>query len=252
MRFTGKSAIVTGAARGLGQAYAIALAEEGADVCVIDIKACDDTVAKVEATGQKAISFQADITSVESMNDVAKATIDAFGKIDILVNNAGLLPNLEPRPMLETPVEEFDRMMSVNVWGSYNPIRAVAENMKANGSGKIINVSSTTAYFGAPFAHYTASKGAVISMTYTLAREFGPFNVCVNNLVLDFTEVESVAENAGDGGDDKMREAVMAQRIFKRPCYAKDVIGPMKFLASSDSDFVTAKSIIVDGGVVPH
>lgn len=252
MRLEGRSAIVTGAARGMGQAYAVALAEEGADVTVFDLRPCDETAAKVEALGRKAVNLAADITSEEAMDEVAAKTIEAFGKIDILVNNAGLLPSLEPRPMLETPRGEFDKMMAVNVWGTYNPIRAVADNMKANKYGKIINVSSTTVYWGAPFAHYTASKGGVVSMTYTLAREFGPFNVCVNNLVLDFTEVESVAENAGDGGDEKMREAVLSQRIFKRVCTAEDVVGSLKFLASGDSDFMTAKSLIIDGGVVPH
>jgi 3-oxoacyl-[acyl-carrier protein] reductase len=178
MRLKGRVAIVTGGAKGLGRAFAIRLAQEGANLMVVTRKDMDNlekTVRQVQDLGGKASLFQADVKAM------AKAAIDEFGKIDILVNNAAIYDGIKRRPFYEIDLDEWDLVMTVNVKGALLSARAVFPYMKEQGYGKIVNLASEVFFTGSHgFAHYVASKGGIIGLTRALAVELGPHNICIN------------------------------------------------------------------------
>lgn len=251
-RLAGKVAIVTGAARGIGAVYARALVREGADVVVADIRDPEgEALARAleaERPGARTLYLHVDVTQDADTVRMAEATARALGRIDILVNNAAVYMDLgRKRPFTEITCDEWDRVMAVNVRGVWQCAKAVAPFMQRQGSGKIVNISSVVAYVGtAGFAHYVASKAAVIGLTRALARELGPAGITVNAVAPGLVANEaSRLLNAPD-----YLEQAIRQRALPRAMAPEDLVGTVVFLASSDSDFVTGQTFIVDGGAV--
>lgn len=246
-RVEGRVAIVTGAAQGIGATYARALALEGAKVVVADILPGDAVVEEIRAAGGEAISTNTDISDTQSVNAMAEAVVSAFGAVHVLVNNAALFATLPLRRFEEIPDAEWDAVMRVNVTGMFKCVRAVTPVMRQQGSGKIINVSSGTVFLGSQMLlHYVTSKAAVLGFTRSLARELGPSNICVNAIAPGLTESEGVKANPAYG--EQARQRVTQARALQRPQEPADLIGPLIFLASPDSDFVTGQTLLVDGG----
>ena len=247
MRLKDKVAIITGAARGLGRAYALRLAKEGAKVVVADILDGTETVGAVKAQGGEALYLKVDVTSEESTQEMALKTVERFGSIDILVNNAALFADLVKKPFWEIPAAEWDKVMAVNLKGPFLCAKAVYPQMKKQGKGKIINVASGTFYKGLPhFLHYVVSKGGNVAITRSMAREVGDAGINVNTIAPGYTETEFLKENPQDPAE--MNKMVSATRCIKRPEAPEDLTGTIVFLSSDDSDFITGQTIIVDGG----
>jgi len=252
-RLQGKAAIVTGGAHGIGRAYCFGLAAEGAKIAVVDLDlAAAETVARtIEDQGGTATAIEADVASEDSTLEMARLTIERLGSADILVNNAAIFETVPMSRvgMLEVTVEEWDRLMAVNLKGPWLCARAVVPHMKESGYGKIINISSGTIFGGnANRAHYVASKSGVVGLTRNLARELGEFGICVNTVSPGSTLTEDLPE----GSDLATRERAVAARAIKRIQVPQDLVGAIVFLASPDSDFMTGQFMSVDGGTVLH
>ena len=247
----GKTAIITGAARGLGAAYATAFAAEGASVCVSDVLDPSNTVNHIKQAGGAAIGVGADVTDMAACEALVAQTQEAFGGVDILVNNAALFVDIPRRSFLDIGSEEWDKVMAVNVRGSFNCAKAVVPAMQKRGAGSIINISSSTALKGIPFTlHYVTSKGAIIAMTRALAREVGGDDIRVNALAPGLTKSEAVL--AQDEVFAPYHEASLKGRAFKRDQMPDDLIGAALFLASDESTFVTGQLMVIDGGDVAY
>ena len=247
-RLTDKVAIVTGAARGLGRAYAEALAGEGAAIVVADIADCSETAAAVTAAGGSAIACPLDVADGDSAATMAATALDAYGGIDILVNNAALYGSLSSGPFDRLDEAEWDACMAVNVKGTWNCSRAVVDAMKAQGGGSIINISSLAATFGLPYAlHYTTSKAAVIGMTRGMARELGRHWIRVNAIAPSAVMTEGTEAFFGDKLD-KATEVIHNGQCLQQNLETGDLVGTVLFLASADSRFITGQTIMVDGG----
>lgn len=247
-RVSGKVAVVTGAAQGIGRAYAEALAAEGAKVVVTDIQDTDEAVNAIKAAGGEAIGLQTDVTSDESLASMVEETESAFGPIEVLINNASIFATLKLKPFTQISNDEWDAVMRVNVRGPFQATKAVLASMKKNGRGKIINISSGTALRGAPmFPHYVSSKGAIIAQTRAISRELADDNIHVNTIIVGLTESKGVKEHAQLGA---IKAPTLAMRAIKREMLPEDLIGAMLFLATEDSDFITGQSINVDGGAL--
>jgi NAD(P)-dependent dehydrogenase (short-subunit alcohol dehydrogenase family) len=247
MGLKGKVAIVTGSARGLGRAYALRLAKERARIVVADILDGKETVDIILQQGGDGVYINTDVTSEESTQGMACKTIEKFGRIDILINNAALFATIVKRPFYEIPAKEWDSVMAVNLKGPFLCSKAVYPQMKKQGKGKIINVSSGTFFKGLPnFLHYVVSKGGNVALTRSLAREVGDAGICVNTIAPGYTETEYLRENPQDSIE--VTKAIIGTRCIKRPETPEDLLGTIVFLASDDSDFITGQTIIVDGG----
>src|SRR5258708_3300017 len=176
---------------------------------------------------------------------------DRFGRIDILVNNAGLFSSLSMKPCAEIAMDEWDRVMAVNVRGTFGCVQAVLPHMRSNDYGEIVNIASGTVFKGSPMLlHYVTSKGTIIAMTRSLARELGEFGIRVNTLAPGLIMTENVAANADWSGS--IANANIASRAIKREGLVKDIVGSLLYLCSEPSDFVTGQCIVVDGGSVMH
>ncbi len=249
-RFDGKTAIITGAGRGLGAAYAKALAFEGAAVTVADIIDTAATTASITGAGGRAIGVSCDVTEPGQIASMVAATLEAFGGIDILVNNAARVVDFDHGSFLDIDEAEWDSVMRVNTRGAFSCVKAVAPVMRAAGYGKIVNISSGTVFKGTPrMLHYVSSKGAVIAFTRALARELGDDGICVNALAPGLTMSEAVAASDQFTGNTA---ANLAGRAIKREEVPDDLIGAMLFLCSPDSDFVTGQTLLVAGGSAMH
>ena len=249
MRLNDKVVIVTGGARGIGRAYGLAVAAEGAKVVVADVADGKPALKEIEGLGAQALVVECDVSREADTLRLATETLAQFGRIDVLVNNAALYGSLKRRPFMEIPIEEWDRVMAVNLRGLFLCARAVFPAMKAQGKGKIINIASGTFFKGVPhYIHYTTSKGGVVGFTRSLARELGDFGIRVNAVAPGFTPSGENEKNMPEAG----REANVRMRMLKRAEVPGDVVGTLVFLASDDSDFITGQTIVVDGGGVVH
>ena len=248
MRLKDRVAIVTGAAQGIGRVYALRLASEGAKVVVTDVLDAQPAAKEIAAQGGEALALRTDVTDPRSVDDMAEKTVGRFGRIDILVNNAALFGDISRKPFQEIPIDEWDRVMAVNVKGLFLCSRAVLPQMKKQGKGRIINISSGTVLQGTPMLlHYVTSKGAVVAFTRALAREVGEFGITVNSIAPGHTLSETV-KRRGPNVDER----AVASRIIKRSQVPEDLSGTVVFLASDDSEFITGQMIVVDGGSALH
>ncbi len=249
-RFDGRVAIITGAGRGIGQSYAKSLSEEGAKICVTDIIDTDNTVNIIKQAGGDAIGVHCDVLVKDEIDAMVAATIEAYGKVDIMVTNAALFADIGQKPFMEISEEEWDRVMQVNTRGMFSCVKAVVPEMRKNKYGKIVNIASGTVFKGSPMLlHYVSSKGAVIAFTRALAREVGDDNICVNALAPGLTMSEKIANDPQWAAS---KDANAQTRAFKREELPEDLVGAMKFLCSSESDFMTGQTMLVDGGSAMH
>ncbi len=251
-RLAGRTAIVTGGAKGIGRHYSQALAAEGAEVMIADIADGSALAAEIAAQhGRNATtSMTCDVSSESEVKTLVAATMERFGKIDILVNNAALYSKLAEQDFTEIDVALWDQVMAVNIRGPFLMAKHVVPHMKARGYGKIINIGSGTVFRGIPqMMHYVTSKGAVTAFTRALSRAVGQDGICVNTLAPGFTLSDSVVEN-NPGHVESSRANAIQRRAIKRDAHPPDLLGALVFLASADSDFITGQTLAVDGGAV--
>lgn len=249
-RLAGKVAIVTGGAKGLGAVYARALAAEGACAVVADILDGSSVVSAIQDSGGTALDIPTDVSDEAAVIALVRDVLARRGQIDILVNNAAVYASLPPESFQNIGVDLWDRVMAVNVRGSFLMAKHVGPPMMERRAGKIINISSGTAYKGQPtcMAHYITSKGAILALTRALSRELGPYSICVNTLAPGLILSESIVENRAH--IEMAETGVLASRALKRHGHPADVVGSLLFLASADSDFLTGQTIAVDGGSI--
>jgi|SRR5579859_1327040 len=244
----GKVAIVTGGGRGIGARYCRGLAAEGARVMVADI---NEAGARQVAADVGGASTRVDVADEHSVQAMVSTTQSSLGRIDILINNAAMFTEvLQPRkPFDEIPVDEWDRVMAVNVRGTWLCARAVAPVFREQRSGVIINISSGTIFSGTEgFAHYVTSKAAVWGLARVLARELGPYGVRVNAITPGLTSSEMVQEVYPAEALTARAEA----RVFRREQLPEDLVGTVVFLCSDASAFITGQTLNVDGGAHFH
>lgn len=252
MSFAGKVVIVTGAARGLGREYALSLAKRGALVVASDRSDCETTVSQIKSAGGSAIGTRTDVAEAEQAMALARAAMDAFGRIDGLVNNAALYATLRGGRFDSITEQDWDAAMAVNVKGIWNCCKAAVPHMRASGGGSIVNIASLAATYGLPFAlHYTTSKAAVIGLTRGLARELGRDRIRVNAVAPSAVLTEGTREFFGDK-HDKALEVIRTGQAIQRNLEPGDVAGTVLWLLSDNSQFTTGQTIAVDGGTVMH
>ena len=250
-RLRGKIAIVTGGAKGIGAHYSRALAAHGARVMIADIEDGATLAADIiqQHGPEAAASSVTDVSDETAVKMLVERTVERFGRIDILVNNAALYAKLHPRNYDEWDIATWDRVMAINVRGPWLMARHVAPVMIAQKSGKIVNIASGAPYKGVPrMLPYVTSKGAIIAFTRALSRELGQYGIAVNSLSPGYILSETGLENTQHVEEERI--PVRNSRAFKRDAYPEDLIGALIFLASSDSDFITGQSLVVDGGAV--
>jgi NAD(P)-dependent dehydrogenase (short-subunit alcohol dehydrogenase family) len=237
--------LVTGAGRGLGRAFALGFGGRGDEVAAADL---DESGAAETAELAGGIAVRMDVSSAASVRDAVDQVAQELGGIDVLVNNAGLYAGLRRGPFHELSEDEWDRVMAVNVKGTWLCACACLPMMRAAGGGAIVNVASTTAINGsAGFAHYVASKGAVIALTRAMAREAGPLGIRVNAVAPGLTLTQASREMLEGEGVDPETYA-LDRGSLKRPAQPDDVVGAALWLAGEGSAYVTGQTVVVDGG----
>jgi NAD(P)-dependent dehydrogenase (short-subunit alcohol dehydrogenase family) len=243
----GKVAIVTGAAQGIGRAIAGGLAREGARIVVVDLQRSEEAAASYP----DGVGLSADVANEEDVERMVREAAERCGSIDILVNNAGLYASLAMRPFTEIPLEEWRRVMDVNVASMFLTSRAVVPVMREQGGGKIVNISSGTPFRGVPFLlHYVTSKGAIVAFTRALARELGKDAIHVNCVAPGFTMSDGV--KAQPEVVEKLRDVSVAARTIQRDQVPEDVVGAVVFLCTPAADFITGQTMVIDGGQFFH
>jgi NAD(P)-dependent dehydrogenase (short-subunit alcohol dehydrogenase family) len=250
-KLDGRTAIVTGGARGLGRHFAQALAREGATVAILDVADVDAAAAAINAAARRdaCFGFTSDVSEEVSVAAAVEAVIQRTSRIDILVNNAAVFSTLPPVGFADIDVALWDKVMAVNLRGPFLMVKHAAPAMIAGKGGKIINISSGTAYKGMPLMlHYVTSKGGLVAFTRALSRELGAHNICVNTLAPGLTLSDSIEANEEHLAFARGR--VIQSRAIQRDGYPEDLLGALIFLASADSDFVTGQTIAVDGGSI--
>ena len=246
-----KVAVITGASRGLGKAFALRFAGEGAKLLLTttDLKRAAGTVNEIKAKGGEVAIMQADISVASDTQKIAEKVMQEYGRVDILVNNAAIWFGIRAKPWNMWTEEEWDRIFSVNVKGTWMVCKAIAPLMVKAGKGKIINIASNVARVGgAPvYMPYACGKGAIYTLTHALARALGPSNINVNAVAPGFTATEASLDMSGP--DKSFKTATSGQSIPRRE-EPGDLVGAALFLASADSDFISGQVIYVDGGTV--
>jgi NAD(P)-dependent dehydrogenase (short-subunit alcohol dehydrogenase family) len=243
----GKVAIVTGGAQGIGRAIAATLAADGARIVVADLKGAQQAAAHFP----DGVGLTVDVASEDDVARMAAETIERCGAIDILVNNAGLYASLPMRPFEQIPVEEWRRVMDVNVLSMFLTCRAIVPHMRAQGGGRIVNISSGTPFRGVPFLlHYVTSKGAIVALTRALAKELGADDVLVNCVAPGFTMSDGVHEHPEV--IEALRDVSVGSRTLKRDQVPADVVGAVAFLCGPGATFITGQTMVIDGGQYFH
>jgi NAD(P)-dependent dehydrogenase (short-subunit alcohol dehydrogenase family) len=240
--------IVTGAATGIGQAFAAGAAAQGANVVVADMNAADETVALVERAGGKALALQVDVADDASVRAMAEAALRRFGRIDGLINNAAYFREVKLTPFEELDAAQWERIFAVNVKGVWQCCKAVMPAMRERKSGAIVNIASVVAVAGQPgYLHYVATKGAVLSMTKGLAKECGPHGVRVNVIAPGF-----VITGATKNRPVEWQQSFLKARAISREQRPEDLVGTALYLLSDLAGFVSGQTIVVDGGHIMY
>jgi p-cumic alcohol dehydrogenase len=252
MKIDGKVIVITGAARGIGQEYARYFGSLGAHLVVADISDCAPTLDLVKAAGGSAIGARLDVASATSATAMARAALDAFGRIDALINNAALYGGLKGGRFDTISESQWDAAMAVNVKGIWNCCKAVVPALRVAGGGSIVNIASLAATYGMPYGlHYTTSKAAVIGLTRGLARELGRDNIRVNAVAPSAVLTEGTREFFAEKAD-KALDTIRMNQAINRSLEPSDLVGTVHWLVSDASRLVTGQTIAVDGGTVMH
>jgi 3-oxoacyl-[acyl-carrier protein] reductase len=244
MRLRDKVAIVTGSARGIGKAVAQRFLQEGAAVAIndVDLERADEVAQEAELKGRKALSVKADVSNEKEVEEMVDRVYSKFGRIDILVNNAGIIKRGSTE---DHSYEDWDRVIAVNLRGTYNCSKAVIPTMKKQGYGKIVNISSIAWKVGdiASAPSYGSSKGGINALTKSLARELAGYGICVNAVAPHSIETEMSAE-----WSDEKRRQLMSQIPLGRLGRPEEVAAAVLFLASDEANFITGEILDVNGG----
>jgi NAD(P)-dependent dehydrogenase (short-subunit alcohol dehydrogenase family) len=243
----GKVALVTGAAQGIGRSIADGLAAAGARLAVADLRGADEAAARYP----DGVGVTGDVASEDDVERMTGEVVERCGGVDILVNNAGLYASLEMRPFEQIPLEEWRRVMDVNVASMFLMCRQVVPVMRGRGGGRIVNISSGTPFRGVPFLlHYVTSKGAIVAFTRALAKELGKDDVLVNCVAPGFTM--SAGVEAHPEVVEKLRDVSVSARTLQRDQVPEDVAGAVVFLCGPGAGFVTGQTMVIDGGQYFH
>lgn len=246
-RLEGKVAVITGGSQGIGRAIAEGLAAEGARVVIADLRGAEEAAAAYAG----GVGITADVAEEDAVERLVAETLETCGRLDILVNNAGLYATLPMRPFTEIPLEEWRRVMDVNVASMFLTCRVAVPVMRKQGGGKIVNISSGTPFRGVPFLlHYVTSKGAIVALTRALAREVGKDGIHVNCVAPGFTMSDGVLGQPEV--IEKLQAASVAARTIQRDQVPEDVAGAVVFLCTPGADFVTGQTMVIDGGQYFH
>ena len=243
---SGKVAVITGGAGGIGVVYAEALCEAGASVLVADVNAdaAEQAAAELESKGYAAAGTRVDVRSADSASSMADAAVDAFGGVDILVNNAAIMTDLPPYGLANMPADEWDRVIDVNLRGPLLCVQAVLPAMEARGGGRIVNGLSAGAFM--PGGIYGVSKYALHGLTINLASELGSRNINVNAIAPGLVDNESAYVSLPK--DSPFRDALAATIPGKASGPPEDLVGTLLLLCSRAGDWITGQTILVDGG----
>jgi len=247
VKLNDKTAIVTGARRGIGRAIALALAGQGANVVVSDISQedCQKVVHEIEGLGRKGLAIKCDVSSSGDVEAMVKRTVAKFGRVDILINNAGIIAY---KPFLELTDDDWEKTLNVNLKGQFLCARAAGKEMVKNKQGRIINIASiSSGGCGIAFpliAHYTASKGGVMGLTKALALELTPQGINVNAICPGAIDT-AMAEGAKESGQ---LEKVLARVPKGRLGRPEEIADLAVFLASDESEYISGAAIVIDGG----
>ena len=243
-----RTIIVTGAATGIGQAFAIGCAAQGASVVVADMNPADETVAAIEKHGGRAIAVRVDVADADSALAMADAALTRFGRIDGLVNNAAYFREVRLTEFEQIDPAVWDRIFNVNVKGVWQCCKAVMPAMRKQGSGSIVNIASVVAVAGQPgYLHYVASKGAVLSMTKGLAKEVGKHGVRVNVIAPGFVITDATKDRPAE-----WQQSFLKARALSREQKPDDLVGTALFLLSDLGGFVSGQTVVVDGGHIMY
>lgn len=254
MQLKDKVAIITGSARGMGKTFALRFAREGAKLTICDILDCETTAKEIETIGGEVLALKTDVTSEEDTVEMAKKTVERFGRIDILINNAAIYGGIEMKdfikPIEEIRGDEWDKILAVNVKGVFLCCKAVIPYMKKQGGGKIVNIASTAGLTGKSiFLHYSTSKGAVITLTKGLAEALGDFNINVNAVAPAMVWTEATQSLLSE---ELAQQEVDTMQILHRKMMPEDIAGAVVFLSSDDSSMMTGQTVAVNAGYYLH
>lgn len=241
----GQVAVVTGGARAIGREISRTLAEMGATVVSLDLSNSADTVAEINAAGGVATGIRCDVTDEARVDAAIAEVVTDFDRIDVLINNAGIFSTMERRPFWEMPSDEWDLMMRVNVRSVYLVSKAASAPMRGARKGRIVNIASNVFSFGMPdFMHYVASKGAVVGMTRSMARELGPYGIAVNAVSPGLVTTEVTEETV----PSEYRKQVANNQCLAEAIVPSDIAQAVAYLASSSARLVTGQTLMVNGG----
>tara|TARA_R110002153_G_scaffold271355_1_gene438611 strand:+ start:21428 stop:22177 length:750 start_codon:yes stop_codon:yes gene_type:complete len=244
----GKRVIVTGSARGLGLAFAMSLVEKGAHIVIADILEDEGSALanSLQKSGYNAHFVKVDLANPKSIEKCVLQSVEILGGLDGLVNNGAIATGIGGVSMEDIDIDVWDKVMNVNVRGTWLMTRAASPFLRQSGSAKVVNVASDTALWGAPkLLHYVSSKGAIIAMTKSMARELGIDNVCVNAIAPGLTLVEAT-EYVPEERHQQYRDG----RAISRAQLPEDVVGVVNFLLSDSASFITGQLLPINGGFV--
>jgi 3-oxoacyl-[acyl-carrier protein] reductase len=239
-------ALVTGGAQGIGRALSQRFAADGANVVIADLQGDRAAATADEVGAERALGVACDVADAASVQAAVDAAVERFGHVDVLVNNAALFSTLDMQPFEEIDLDQWRRVLDVNLTGPFICCRAVAPIMRKLGRGRIVNISSSTVLMGRPFyAHYVSSKAGVVGLTRALANELGSDGITVNAVMPGYTQTEVPRKTV----TPQQAEKLVGMQAIQRQLTPDDLVGAIAFLASDDAAFMTGQTLLVDGGV---